>query len=58
MMSKEKMVEVLKAAGMDEAQLRKLHREFERLHPEGHAEFLRFLGVSEKEALEIRKASR
>jgi len=57
-MKKEIMVEALKAVGLDDAQLKKFHQEFERRHPAEHAEFLDWLGVPEAEALEIRKASR
>jgi hypothetical protein len=57
-MKKEIMVEVLKAAGLGEEQLKKLHKEFERRHPAEHEEFLNWLGIPAAEALEIRKASR
>lgn len=57
-MSKEILVEILKAAGMDGAQLKKLHQEFERRHPAEHEELLRFLGIKDAERAAIRAGSR
>jgi MerR family transcriptional regulator, thiopeptide resistance regulator len=50
-------VEMLRAAGMDEKAMRKWHSEFERRAPEAHHRFLLELGISEDEALFIRKRS-
>ncbi len=55
--NKEMFVAMLRAAGMDEAAMKKLHVEFERREPEAHHAFLLSLGISEKEALLIRKWS-
>ncbi len=55
--NKEMFVAMLRAAGMDDAAMRKLHQEFELREPEAHHAFLRSLGISEKEALLIRKWS-
>lgn len=54
---KEAWVEMLRAAGMDEAAMRRWHIEFERRAPEAHHQFLLSLGVSEEEAFSIRKWS-
>ncbi|ACM20409.1 helix-turn-helix transcriptional regulator, MerR family, and SAM-dependent methyltransferase [Geotalea daltonii FRC-32] len=50
-------VELLRAAGMDDNAMKQLHAEFERRAPEAHHQFLLSLGISEKEALLIRKWS-
>ena len=55
--NKEMFVAMLRAAGMDDAAMKKLHLEFERRVPEAHHAFLLSLGISEKEALLIRKWS-
>ncbi len=55
--NKEMFVAMLRAAGMDDAAMKKLHVEFERREPEAHHAFLLSLGISEKEALLIRKWS-
>ena len=52
--NKEMFVAMLRAAGMDDAAMKKLHVEFERREPEAHHTFLLSLGISEKEALQIR----
>lgn len=54
---KQAWIEMLRAAGMDDAAMRKWHTEFERRAPEAHHQFLLALGVSEDEALFIRKQS-
>lgn len=55
--NKEMFVSMLRAAGMDDNAMRKLHVEFERKEPEAHHAFLLSLGISEKETLLIRKWS-
>ena len=54
---KEMFVNMLRAAGMDDKAMRQLHVEFERKEPTAHHAFLLSLGISEKEALLIRKWS-
>jgi len=54
---KQAWIEMLRAAGMDEAAMRKWHSEFERRSPEAHHRFLLSLGISEDEALFIRRMS-
>lgn len=55
---KQDWIEMLRAAGMDEAGMSRWHAEFERRSPEAHRQFLLALGISEDEALLIRKRSR
>jgi DNA-binding transcriptional MerR regulator len=54
---KEMWVEMLRAAGMDEAAMYRWHAEFERRAPEGHQEFLFSLGLPPKEVARIRELS-
>jgi MerR family transcriptional regulator, thiopeptide resistance regulator len=51
-------VEMLRSAGMDDQGMKRWHGAFEARAPEAHHEFLLSLGISEPEALEIRKWSR
>lgn len=55
--NKEMFVAMLRAAGMDDAAMKKLHVEFERREPEAYHAFLLSLGITEKEALQIRNWS-
>lgn len=55
--NKEMFIAMLRAAGMDDTAMKKLHVEFERQEPEAHHAFLLSLGISEKEALLIRQRS-
>jgi DNA-binding transcriptional MerR regulator len=54
---KQAWIEMLHAAGMNETSMNKWHTEFERRAPEAHHQFLLSLGISEDEALFIRKQS-
>jgi DNA-binding transcriptional MerR regulator len=54
---KEMFVELLRAAGMDEDAMCRLHAEFERRAPEAHHNFLLMLGISENEINLIRRLS-
>jgi len=53
-MTKQQFVAILKAAGITEEQMQKLHVEFERASGEEHARFLAFLNIDAKEIAEIR----
>ena len=55
---KKAWIEMLRAAGMDEAAMTRWHKEFEFRAPEAHHRFLLGLGISEEEALLIRKRSK
>lgn len=54
---KQAWIDMLRAAGMDEAAMGRWHAEFEHRAPEAHHQFLCALGISEEEALVIRKQS-
>ena len=55
---KQVWVEMLQAAGMDEAAMMRWHAEFERRAPQEHQRFLLSLGIAEDEISSIRKLSR
>ena len=54
---KQTWIEMLRAAGMDEAAMQQWHVEFERRAPQAHHAFLLSLGIDEQEALVIRQLS-
>ncbi|MDP6876838.1 MAG: MerR family transcriptional regulator [Alphaproteobacteria bacterium] len=51
-------VAILRASGMDEGDMQRWHVAFEDNAPEAHHSFLRWLGISEDEALNIRKGAK
>ena len=51
-------VGILKAAGMDEAQMNDWHRAFEASAPDAHQAFMRWLGISEDEIAHLRNMAR
>jgi MerR family transcriptional regulator, thiopeptide resistance regulator len=53
-MSKETWVSLLKASGFTEQEMIRWHIEFERLSPEGHQRFLKFLCIPDDEIEAIR----
>ncbi|MBU0653699.1 MAG: hypothetical protein KJ914_01045 [Gammaproteobacteria bacterium] len=57
-MSKQRWVEMLRAAGLDDAGMRKWHSEFEQRSPEAHQDFLESLGIDDEEIALIRQHSR
>jgi len=57
MVTKEKWVSVMKAAGFSEADMQRWHTEFERSAPEEHQEFLEFLHIPAPEIKSIREWS-
>lgn len=56
-MDKPRWIALLRAAGMDDAEMRRWHVEFERQSPEAHQDFLESLGISNAEIRQIRRAS-
>lgn len=56
-MDKALFVAMLRAAGMDERAMKRLHAEFERREPRAHHAFLLSLGIPRGEALRIRRWS-
>lgn len=53
-MDRELWLSLQKACGLDEAALKRWHIEFERRAPAAHHEFLLSLGLTEKEAVQVR----
>ena len=58
MVTKDKWVEVMRAAGFSEEQMRRWHQEFEKAAPSEHQEFLEFLHIPAEEVTRIRAWSR
>jgi DNA-binding transcriptional MerR regulator len=58
MMTKDKWVAVMRAAGFTEDDMHRWHREFEKAAPEEHQEFLEFLHIPADEITKIRAWSR
>ena len=58
MVTKEKWVSIMKAAGFSEADMHRWHTEFERSAPAEHQEFLEFLHIPADEVAAIRERSR
>ncbi|MEH6650861.1 MAG: MerR family transcriptional regulator [Motiliproteus sp.] len=54
MVTKERWVEIMKAAGFDEAAMTKWHQKFETMEPTEHQLFLESLGIEEQEIKRIR----
>jgi MerR family transcriptional regulator, thiopeptide resistance regulator len=57
-MDKDGWVAVLRAAGLDDAAMRRWHVEFERMSPKAHQDFLESLGLAPAEVTRIRNGSR
>lgn len=57
MVTKEKWVEIMRAAGFSEEQMHRWHREFEKAAPAEHQEFLEFLHIPSAELKKIREWS-
>ena len=55
MVTKQKWVEIMRAAGFSEEQMRRWHREFEKSAPAEHQEFLEFLHIPAAEVKHIRE---
>ncbi len=56
--SKESWVAMFREIGLDDAAMKKWHQLFEARHPEAHADFLTWLGISSAEANNIRSNSK
>jgi hypothetical protein len=52
--NKNDWVAMFKEVGMDEEAMKKWHRLFEARHPESHADFLKWLGLSPDEIARVR----
>jgi DNA-binding transcriptional MerR regulator len=57
MITKEKWIEIMRAAGFDHAAMNRWHTEFERLAPQEHQEFLEYLHIPDAEIGLIRQES-
>ncbi|MFZ1388043.1 MAG: MerR family transcriptional regulator [Thiolinea sp.] len=57
-MNKQRWVEMLRAAGLDESGMQKWHAEFEQRSPEAHQDFLESLGIEAAEIQSIRQMSK
>ena len=57
MVTKQKWVEIMRAAGFSEEQMHRWHREFEKAAPAEHQEFLEFLHIPADEVNRIREWS-
>ena len=58
MITKEKWVAIMRAAGFSEEDMRRWHQEFEKAAPSEHQEFLEFLRIPAEEIVKIRQFSR
>jgi MerR family transcriptional regulator, thiopeptide resistance regulator len=58
MINKERWVEIMQAAGLNEQDRRNWHVQFEKMEPEAHQEFLESLGIQTAEINKIREWSR
>ena len=57
-MDKARWVGILRAAGLDDADMQRWHQEFERMAPEAHQDFLESLGLPKSEVKRVRGWSR
>jgi DNA-binding transcriptional MerR regulator len=57
-LDKRRWVQILAAAGLDEAAMHRWHVEFETLAPDAHQDFLESLGIPPREITAIRRWSR
>ena len=57
-LDKQQWVELLRATGMSDDDMRRWHVEFERMAPAAHGDFLESLGIPVAEIREIRRGSR
>lgn len=58
MISKERWVAIMRAAGLNDQDMQNWHRQFEKMEPEAHREFLESLGIRAEEIAKIREWSR
>jgi DNA-binding transcriptional MerR regulator len=58
MITKERWVSIMRAAGLSEDDMHRWHVEFEKAAPEEHQEFLEFIRIPKEEIVEIREWSR
>ena len=56
--TKDKLVSIMRSAGLSEADMHRFHAEFEKTAPQEHQEFLEFLHIPAGEVKAIRESSR
>ncbi|WP_075188071.1 MerR family transcriptional regulator [Teredinibacter haidensis] len=54
MITKERWVEIMTAAGLGDEEMRNWHKKFEQMEPDAHQEFLESLQIDEEEIKQIR----
>lgn len=57
-LDKKDWVDMFREIGLDDEAMKKWHQLFESRHPEGHAAFLSWLGLSAAEITKIRTSSK
>lgn len=58
MVTKERWVEIMKAAGLNEQDMQNWHKQFEKMEPDAHQEFLESLSIDAEEISKIRDWSK
>ena len=58
MVTKDRWVEIMRASGLNDDDMNNWHRQFEKLEPQAHQEFLESLSISASEITQIRAQSR
>jgi hypothetical protein len=58
MVNKDRWVEIMRAAGLSEADMMNWHKQFEALEPKNHQEFLELLGIPAADITRIRAVAR
>jgi MerR family transcriptional regulator, thiopeptide resistance regulator len=54
-MTKEKWMSIMRSSGFTDADMDRWHIEFERVAPDDHEAFLRFLHIPSEEIIEVRE---
>jgi DNA-binding transcriptional MerR regulator len=57
MINKQRWVEIMRAAGLNDQDMRNWHVQFEKMEPQAHQEFLESLGIKPGEIKQIRERS-
>lgn len=57
MVTKERWVEIMRAAGLSDQDMKNWHQQFEKMEPEAHQEFLESLNIDSEEIKSIRNWS-
>lgn len=58
MVTKERWVEIMRAAGLNEQDMENWHKQFEKMEPDAHQEFLESLNIDAEEIKKIRSWSK